>query len=489
MTSYRQMISLPFFLVLLPVYFVFHGYSQNKASLTGSESVALTGEYLLVAGILYVVCFLLFGRWQKASLFAFALLFFQLFFGPLLDGLKSISPGFLLAKYSVLLPLAFCAFVAFFLFLKRSTGSFTRVISYLNLLLVVLIILDLPAVFTTKTAGSHQTMMPVCQQCEKPDVFIIIADEYPDSTSLATAFQFNNGEFLKALRQRGFHVVPRSRASYNFTPYAVASLFGMDYLPHLKGRKTATEDLNLCYARINDNPVLRFFQNNGYEIRNCSIFNVANQPTKARQHYILIGKDRLLSQTFSERVRKDLGYHLVTTLKLQSAINSYAYYTKRCNETLLASLQTELERKTTKPRLVYTHLLMPHFPYYYDNAGKLRPPSFVTDESNYNKAAFVEYLQYSNSVFLKLIDSVLVKSTKPPIVFFMGDHGFRWFERNMKAGDPNYYMNLNTVFLPNRNYGPFYDSLSGVNQFRVLLNASFGQQLPLLKDTSFFIHE
>jgi hypothetical protein len=50
-------------------------------------------------------------------------------------------------------------------------------------------------------------------------------------------------------------------------------------------------------------------------------------------------------------------------------------------------------------------------------------------------------------------------------------------------------MNLCAVFLPGCNYSGFYDGLSPVNTFRVILNSQFGQQFSLLKDSSIFLYE
>ncbi|HEY1023449.1 MAG TPA: hypothetical protein VGE06_14110, partial [Flavisolibacter sp.] len=57
------------------------------------------------------------------------------------------------------------------------------------------------------------------------------------------------------------------------------------------------------------------------------------------------------------------------------------------------------------------------------------------------------------------------------------------------AAIPNNYRNMNAVLLPNGNYQPFYNGISGVNQFRALLNAAFGQKLPMLKDSTSFLEE
>ena len=71
----------------------------------------------------------------------------------------------------------------------------------------------------------------------------------------------------------------------------------------------------------------------------------------------------------------------------------------------------------------------------------------------------------------------------------MGDHGFREFGHETPEIKKYYFMNLNSVYLPNKDYSRFYEGMSGVNQFRVILNTSFRQNLPLLKDSTIVIRE
>jgi hypothetical protein len=483
----RQIIAYPFFLFLLPFFFVFHGYTQNKASVTGRDVLELTAEYLLAAGVLFLISYLLFRRWQKAALFSFGLLCIHFFFGPMQDALKKISPGFFLSKYSVLLPLLLCAVGIIFHFLKKWNSNFHRLFLYLNLLLLLLILLDVPSLFQNNDPIVTKRTFPICATCDKPDVYLIIADEYADSVSLAETMQFNNDAFLEQLRQRGFHVVEDSHSNYNFTPFAMASLFQMNYLPNITGSNSNRNDRNTCAAIINHNPLLQFFKENNYSIKNFSIFNVDGQPTKARQKYLLMGKDLITSQTLLQRLLRDLGYHLVTTLKLKSEIERYAYYTKRCNEKLINLLQNETLQKSNQPRFVYTHLLMPHYPYYFDQNGNERPLSFFAAGYEFDQKAYTEYLQYCNRIFLQLIDAILQHSAKPPVIVFMGDHGFREFAKPTDSS--YYYRNMNAVLLPDQNFGPFYKGISGINQFRALLNAAFGQHLPMLKDSTVLIRE
>lgn len=478
----------PFFLLLLPLFFVLHGYGQNISSVTGSECFELVAEYLLVSGLLFLLGLLSYRRWQKAALFSFGLLFVHLFFGAFHDGLKRISGGFFLAKYSVLLPLLALLLIFFLLYLKRSKGFYKRFFVYLNLIFAVLVLIDLPRLFSNSPEFVKSGMKP-CTTCDKPDVYFIVADEYADSVSLSELMHFNNGAFQSALRERGFHVVNGSRGNYNFTPFAVASLFRMDYLQNIVGSNSNRKDINICQTAINRNPTIAFFKENGYEIKNLSIFTVDGQPAQVKQGYLVMGKDLITSQTLLQRLQRDLGYHLVTTLKIHSEIERYAFYTKRGNDKLISLLQKETRQKNDRPRFIYTHLLMPHYPYYFDKNDRQRPLSFLVPGHESNREGYIEYLQYANKIFLNLIDDILKQTAHPPIIIFMGDHGFREYGLT-KESSPNYnFMNLNTVLLPNRNYAPFYDGISGVNQFRALFNSSFDQRLPMLKDSTRFLQE
>ena len=86
-----------------------------------------------------------------------------------------------------------------------------------------------------------------------------------------------------------------------------------------------------------------------------------------------------------------------------------------------------------------------------------------------------------------MVDHILANSNKPPIILLMGDHGFREFSSEEEFRK-YYFMNLNAIFLPNKNYSCFKEDISNVNEFRCLLNAGFNQNLKLVSDSSFFIN-
>jgi hypothetical protein len=327
-----------------------------------------------------------------------------------------------------------------------------------------------------------------CDTCKKPDVYLIIADEYADSASLKEVFDFNNTALLTGLRNRGFHIINNSKSNYNFTTYSMASMFQMNYLPAMKGRNSDLLDRNKCYELINNSSLWTFFKKNGYELKNHSPFFIDNIPTEAPQNYILIGANMITSQTFLSRLNRDLRYHLALTFKIQSEVHRVAYFIDRCNKLLLSRLLEE-PKSSGKPKFVYTHLEMPHYPYYFTKEGRPNPIEILAEGNQWRQKEYIEYLQYCNGVLMKTIDTILKESKEPPIILFMSDHGFREFTADIEKNAKYYFMNLNTVYLPEKNYQKFGDSISIVNQFRVLLNTAFGQQLPLLKDSTIFFYD
>jgi hypothetical protein len=124
---------------------------------------------------------------------------------------------------------------------------------------------------------------------------------------------------------------------------------------------------------------------------------------------------------------------------------------------------------------------MPHWPYYYDSTGKETHYSRLTEEYAFNTGAFISYLKYANKVYLALIDHILTTSKKPPVIIFISDHGFR--EMREPVAEKYQFMNLNAVYIPSGDYTGFYSGQSNVNQFRILFNKLFHQNLPLLKDS------
>lgn len=411
-----------------------------------------------------------------------------LFFGGFHDTLKDLfGQNHILTRYVFLLPFLTILVITLLLIVNKAKSILIKVVRYANLMFIVFLLIDIPTWNDSlkKQPTTSFTFLPVEK---KPDVYLIIADEYADSASLQQAFQFNNGKFLKELRDRGFGII-ESKSNYNFTPFCVSSLLSMNYLTNLERSNSSIKDMQITSGIILKNPLVNFFRFNGYDVKNFSIFNFADIPSPLPAGKREVGIRYIQQQTLFSRLEKDLAYHFVLRFPKSSFAKKWTYYDNARNNKNLELLRNEIGLKSRKPRFIYTHLLLPHYPYYFDSSGKPYPVESLGEKESTNKRHYLQYLEYGNKIFIQLIDAILSQSNEPPIIILMGDHGFREFEI---ATEPNhlwFYMNHNSIYLPGRNYDKFYRGISSVNQFRTVLNSSFSQNLPILPDSTIFIRE
>lgn len=481
----------PLFLFLLPPFFVLHGVLENYNHIPAKDALLLTAVYLGAALVLAGLCWLLFRNFTKANLAALYLVAFNFFFGSLHDGLKNIFPGSFFSKYIFILPLALLGFIGLLVWLKKTRHSLQKTTYYLNSLLLLLIALD--AVLLTGKVIRKQTNssgLPTgfspCETCPRPDIYFILADEYAGNTELKDLFGFDNSAFLRQLDSLGFRVIPESRSNYNYTPFSVASILHMDYL-ELGGTDRAQPDLTYSYEAIRDNNLLRFLQAQGYQFYNYSVFDFEGQPARVRETFLPVRTRLITAQTFLKRFDKEIRFNFVYRWKSRRNQEILTYANRDNNKNIYDLTWKLPEQPGTRPKFVYAHLMLPHYPYYYDKDGRERPFDSLQEGNQVDKAAYAGYLQYANTKLLALVTQILQKSTQPPVIVLMGDHGFRHFKEPVEK--KYYFLNLASVHLPGRVYTGFNDSMTGVNLFRSILNTQFRQQLPLLKDSSIYLRD
>jgi hypothetical protein len=471
----------PLFLYLLPVFFVLHGFTENYDFVPPKDALVLVIVYMGFALVFLLLSWLFYKNWLKAAIIATFIMAFHFFFGSVQDMLRRLSPASFLSRYVFLIPLFLCMLLVLVIGLKKRKGNIVRLAFYLNILLTLFIVIDivwLASKTIHKKASGLSKEFVSCENCPRPDVYLVIADEYVGNSELKEVFHFDDSAFLNQLKKRGFYTIPNSSSNYNFTPYSVASTLNMDYLD-MSARQPL---LGHTYETIRDNRFLSFLQYHNYRFYNYSYFDFKGQPSYTRETF-LPNKTRLITgQTFLSRVRKELRFLLVTKFKSKTEIRKDAYFSRDNNEKLYGLTLTAIEQRTDQPKFVLAHLMMPHYPYYYDRNGKEFPFESLTEGNQTNREHYTEYLQYANGRLLALIDHMLASSPHPPLIILMGDHGFRHFNEKV---DPKYYFcNLVSVHLPGNDYTAFTDSLTNVNLLRTVLNASFGQRLPYLKDTT-----
>ncbi|RYY67182.1 MAG: hypothetical protein EOO12_01925 [Chitinophagaceae bacterium] len=484
-----------FFLLLLPVFFVGHGILDHYPSVRAGDVLGLLPVYWLAAVILTVLAWLPLRRWTHAALFAFAVLCVHFFFGGFHDFLKSLWGDRLPARYTFVLPLLALLLGGCLLFLKRTRATLRNVVLYLNVLLLLLLVVD-GVRWSRRSELESQAPTPAqlagltgCSTCTKPDIYLIIADGYAGAGELSTYLNFDNRAFLAALRQRGFYVADSSRSNYNYTPFSMASMLNLQYLEGVGARYTLGAEKSICYPLIGENRFSRYLRDTqGYTLRNLSIFPVTGQRPPVYSPFFRNGREILTAQTFLSRFNRDVRFNLVTRFGWRSELKRYARYVVRdANDELLARTLAESRVSNDAPRFIYTHLEMPHDPYFYRKDGKENPVEVLADYSNPRPELYVEYLQWCNGRLLELVDGLRRNSTRPPVILLMSDHGFRTGTTSIPPDAQ--LLNLNAVLLPAGDYSRWYPGISNVNHLRVFLNTQFGQHLPLLRDSASYLVE
>jgi hypothetical protein len=482
--------SFPLFITLLPIFFVTHGFIENYNFVPLDEAIVLALFYILISALIFLVAWLFYRDSIKAAVFTVCLMSFQFFFGSVFDGLKHAFPGSFIVKYSFILPCSLILLTLIFIMLKRRKKPLSRLVVYLNVLFIVLIVADLvffiPKYFSLRKENRQALLadnFSFCKSCSRPDIYLIIADEYAGNKELTGLLQFDNSPFLDSLQKRGFHVMKESHSNYISTLSSMASFFDMNYLRPQK-IKPAHDPGDQGFNVFRNNLSLRFLKKQGYTIINNSIFDLNG--IKAVSLDFLPRQTALITfQTFTNRAWHDLGFNFVTNFRISYFAREYLYSTlKAINKTLRRTRQ-EAASKSSTPRFIYTHLMMPHFPFYFHKDGMPFPDSTLREEQQDKKESYVDYLQYSNMQYLSLIDHILRNSKEPPVILFLSDHGYRHFADTAIADVKLKYMNLMSIYLPGRQYDSFPDSLSNVNYLRSFFNLEFDQNFSMLADSIF----
>lgn len=159
-----------------------------------------------------------------------------------------------------------------------------------------------------------------------------------------------------------------------------------------------------------------------------------------------------------------------------------------------------LPNRTDGPLFVVAHFLLPHQPFVFDETGGVLP--YPLERFTYWRLVKVdgrdpvEYVShyrsqtiYTDRRFMGIIDTIIRRSTRPPVIILQSDHGS---ELGYSPEDPfetdihERYANLNAIYLPGGVDSSFNDSLSSVNTFRFIFNHCFGTNYNILPYRCFF---
>ena len=489
----------PYFLVLLPFFFIMHGYNEFFSFFSLKFTVLHLVLALVAAAILYLLSVVYLKQVKKAALLSFWALLFILTFGSVHDLLKSFGSSFF-SSYKFLLPLSLLLCIVFVIRLKKSTSAFQRTFVFLNLLLISFFIYELVdgiqkfmaykqqdnLIDNRFTAFNNYKPQALIADSAKPDIYLLVFDGMPSTKAMKTAWNYDNGLLDSFLLKEKFFISEDSKSNYNLTVLSISSTLNMDYTPPVDLKQDETKMYFKASASILNNSLTKVLHKEGYQVSQYQPVSFNNKDWDGQLFFEDMLYMNYFYKTFPGRIYHDLGWHFSKLINNTS--KKYEDRNSKAENDLLKTI--ELVKKSCssnkkEPQFVYAHFVLPHEPYIFDSTGK-RKPALQTIEfkEEDQPMAFMEQVKFANNMIYQLITHIK-KTNKPNTVIIVeGDHGYR----NI-YGKKGYMIfdNLNAIYFPQEDYQLLYPSISPVNSFRVVLNKFFSANLPLLKDSSIFI--
>lgn len=377
---------------------------------------------------------------------------------------------------------------------RRATGL-TR---GLNLLGVVLVALALATAAPKAAAALADDPLPAARataaspaDARAPDVYYLVLDRYASADTLRRLFGYDNEPFLSFLRERGFFVARNAHANYLKTAQSLASSLNMTYHhTELAKRYGPTSDDQLpIFERIAEHRVGQEFVRRGYEYVHVGSWW---EPTRTNAQADLNlgyggGSDFvevLTDTTIMPAARSALGLAAP-----EQGPRRRHYDAARAQFDALEGLVDRPGRQ-----FVFAHILLPHDPYVFDRKGAFVP--YTTERSRSRAQNYVEQLRYVNARLRALVARLTARpEAEQPVIVLQSDEGphpvrytsgpgYDW--RSAPRSDLREKLEiLNALHLPGVDTSNLSARLSPVNTFRLILDAYFDADLPLLDDRTY----
>ena len=489
----KQLKNTPWFLLLLVVFFVVHGSVENFEFLYFTEVMKIGAAILGFVALFFLITRLFIKNNVHAALVCFFISAWILFYGAIFGWIRSIQVLHFLHSYTVFVPLMLCIFIGFIFFIRKKKLLQSKLCFYLNVLLLVYCLYDLSTLaFKWAGADKKKTVSNISFNAgvvkAKPNVYLLLFDEYPGYQSLKDSFAFANDSLYQFLEKKDFKFMP-TFSNYNMTFYSMASMLNMNYISNTYQPLANTiDDDQQRLKEIKTAQAVKYFESMGYSFTNYSIFDILDQPSVKGNSFVVSQATLLTHKIFFNKMLKDIGWHFITGKYKIPFIENLFLKDDRNNKFIEKKLLETKADTASAPKFVYAHFNMPHPPIFCDSVGNYLSNAQIFNEELYEQRPFfLSYLKYANTKIKNLVQ-VICNNDPNAIVIVMSDHGYRGYNHGL-VFNPLYFDNICAVRFPDKNYLPVKEKWSNVNFFRYLFNCQFNQQIPYLPDSSIFLKD
>jgi len=494
----------PFLMALFPILFLL---ARNVATVPLSQSLPPSAILLGFAFVGTSLLRMLLGDGRKAGMIVSVFLILGFSYGHVFEPVARLAHsqfGVVLRQEHLLLACA--AIFALYVYMAIRTESSEIWTMILNVMAISLVAVSAARIgaYEVRVGVTHRAsrlrpaepveINPGSEGNEDlPDIYYIILDRYASSSTLQQYFHFDNGDFTDHLASQGFYVASEARANYPKTFESLASSLNMSHLTYLSDELGSdASDKSVVYEMIEDYEVWRFLKSRGYTFYH---FGSWWEPTRHNRHAD-VSFTVPLTEFWMLLYRTSILHPIGTRLGILDP-------REMRQQTVLRKFDRLADVPGAKgPKFVFVHMLLPHNPYVFGPNGEMLAYEQVkarTEIENY-----LNQLAFTNEKMTWVIDEILSKSERPPIIVVQADEGPCGFleEFGGTCGDSIDWTELSeealrvhmrifsAYYLPGVDYeAVLYPSVTPVNSFRIIFHHYFGANYSLLDDTSYIFKD
>jgi hypothetical protein len=233
-----NLLTIPFYPVLLAIYSVLFLYSVNLGQVPFSVILRPLALSTVATIAVTLICIAVDQKKQKCGLIAgwFLLLFF--IYGHVYDLISGRTIlGMQIGYLKPLLAFGILAVIGIVIF-SRIKFDLSRIIKFLNLAMSVLILVTAIQIAYYHIVAAQREekthLINLAEQSETaPDIYYIVLDSYARNDVLLNDYKFDNTEFTNTLVDKGFYLPECANSNYFGTSISIASSLNMQYLDEL----------------------------------------------------------------------------------------------------------------------------------------------------------------------------------------------------------------------------------------------------------------
>jgi len=455
---------------LLMTFFVLFCWKQTSYFFDLKKGIIAWLVGLAVAGLGWLFYRQIIQHRMRAGAAWTLSLLLLLFYSPVYNLLQDYL------RHRHLMPAFGLLIVTIFAFFVKNKKPYTTLNAYLNTLFLILIVFEIFNLIQRCQYDKnwHQSIdnqfnssidfQLTTADETLPDIYYILLDGYTSPVSLKKYWNYDSEELLNFFNKNNFHVSNNAHSNYDFTPQCMLSTFDMEYIPfYTKTTKQKLMTMAIYRRGIKHSKTVKYFTQAGYKWHNLSPFDMAGQ---RRSYHVFKIPDA--ADTWR--------YMAEMTLLGRIVIDISEPKTYQSNELIVSELKNIATSTHPKqPRFVYSHIFMPHGPYYYNEKCELNPKG---NSGKPEKELYIAQTQCTEKWLIDILEHILKNASRPPVIIIQGDHG----SRISSFDKDEHFSILYAVYLPDGNYGDFYPTISPVNTFRILSNHYLDIELELLED-------